>query len=215
MTPAERVGALVIAVRYLDAAGIRGSIAECGVWRGGSVMAAALTLMSLGDTERDIYLYDTWDRMPPPSDRDVDVWGRPAARLFTGPESANEISELANVGRAETERVVKSIGYPAERLYFVEGLVEDTLPLHAPNEIALLRLDTDWYQSTRHEMEHLFPRIVDGGVLLIDDYGLFQGAKDAVDEYLDKHGIHLLLNRTDFAGRIAIVRASGGRSAVV
>lgn len=132
MTPAERIGTLVLAVRYVVAAGIRGSIAECGVWRGGSVMAAALTLMSLGETERDIYLFDTWQGMPAPSDRDVDVWGRPAARLFSGPNSAHEIADLANLGRDETEKIVKSTGHPAERLHFVEGFVEVTLPRHAP-----------------------------------------------------------------------------------
>jgi hypothetical protein len=86
----------------------------------------------------------------------------------------------------------------------VRGKVEDTLPAQAPEQIALLRLDTDWYESTRHELEHLYPRLVSGGVLIIDDYGYWQGARQATDEYFAGRGIHLLLNRIDITGRIAI-----------
>jgi hypothetical protein len=84
-------------------------------------------------------------------------------------------------------------------------MVEDTLPSQAPPQVALLRLDTDWYASTAHEMRHLFPRIVDGGVLIVDDYGLFRGAREAVDEHLADCALPLLLNRIDFAARIAVV----------
>jgi hypothetical protein len=83
-------------------------------------------------------------------------------------------------------------------------MVEDTLPAEAPDKIALLRLDTDFYSSTKHEMEQLFPRIVEGGVLLIDDYGHFQGARKAVDEYISSRGEHLMLIRLDYSGRLAI-----------
>ena len=86
----------------------------------------------------------------------------------------------------------------------VKGKVEDTLPGHAPDHIAVLRLDTDWYASTKHEMEHLYPRLARGGVLIIDDYGHWAGSRQAVDEYLAEHGIHLLLNRTDYTGRMAL-----------
>ncbi len=83
--------------------------------------------------------------------------------------------------------------------------MEDTVPERAPEQIALLRLDTDWYESTRHELHHLFPRLVSGGVLIVDDYGHWKGARQAVDEYLDSTGIRLLLCRIDFTGRIAVV----------
>ena len=65
----------------------------------------------------------------------------------------------------------------------------------------MLRLDTDWYESTRHELEHLMPLLQAGGVLIIDDYGHWQGARRAVDEYLDRTGMPLLLSRTDYSGR--------------
>jgi O-methyltransferase len=99
---------------------------------------------------------------------------------------------------------VLGVGYPASRIHFVEGAVEDTLPDRAPGEIALLRLDTDWYASTKHELEHLYPRLVAGGVLILDDYGYWQGARRAVDEYFAAKGEPLLLNRIDGTARIAI-----------
>jgi hypothetical protein len=97
-------------------------------------------------------------------------------------------------------------GYPPERIHLVEGPVEQTLPDAAPDAIALLRLDTDWYESTRHELAHLYPRLAEGGVLILDDYGHWQGARRAVDEYFAGEAPPLLLNRIDYTGRIAVKR---------
>jgi hypothetical protein len=95
-------------------------------------------------------------------------------------------------------------GYPLDRVRFVKGIVQDTIPAAAPEVIALLRLDTDWYDSTAHELLHLYPRLVPGGVLIIDDYGEMPGQKEAVDEFCQRNGINLLLNRIDSSGRIAV-----------
>jgi hypothetical protein len=97
-----------------------------------------------------------------------------------------------------------SAGVPAERLELVQGKVEETIPGRMPEEIALLRLDTDWYESTYHELVHLFPRLVRGGILILDDYGQWGGVRDAVDRYLREYEVPLLLNRIDYAGRLAI-----------
>ena len=86
----------------------------------------------------------------------------------------------------------------------VPGLVEDTVPSQAPEVIALLRLDTDWYKSTWHELEHLYPRLSVGGVLIIDDYGHWEGARRAVDEFIEAKGLRLFLSRIDYTGRLAI-----------
>ena len=96
------------------------------------------------------------------------------------------------------------IGYNTEKLHFIKGKVENTLPEYAPKQISLLRLDTDWYESTKHELTHLFPRLVSGGVLILDDYGYWAGAKKAVDEYFSQNKTQILLNRIDQTGRIAI-----------
>ena len=104
----------------------------------------------------------------------------------------------------ETRRNMLSVGYPQEGIHFVKGPVEQTIPANGPKEIALLRLDTDFYESSKHEMVHLFPRLVSGGVLLLDDYGHWEGQRLAVDEYLAENKVRLLLNRLDYTGRIGV-----------
>lgn len=94
--------------------------------------------------------------------------------------------------------------YPTQNIHYIKGKVEDTIPQNAPDQIALLRLDTDWYESTKHELVHLFPRLVKGGVLIIDDYGYWKGARKAVDEYIEENNLQILLSRMDETGRIAI-----------
>jgi hypothetical protein len=202
LTSHERVFALRQAVTYIVRASIPGAIVECGVWRGGSMLAVARTLLELGDTSRELYLFDTFDTMPPPGSHDVDVFGHHASSYY---EAA-----LANPGYAylpedEVRALLVDTGYPEQRLHFVRGMVEETIPGNAPDRIALCRLDTDWYESTAHEMEHLYPRMAAGGVLLVDDYGHYQGAKLAVDEYLAAHHLDVLLNRIDFTGRLIVI----------
>ena len=104
----------------------------------------------------------------------------------------------------DVKKNVLSTGYPERNVHFIKGKVEDSIPGHIPEKIALLRLDTDWYESTKHEMTHLFPRLVQGGVLIIDDYGHWEGARRAVDEYCADNGIHILLNRVDYTARIGV-----------
>ncbi len=201
MTDAEKLYALISSVRYIDARAVPGAIVECGVWRGGSMLAAALTLRSLGVRDRDVYMFDTFTGMPPPSDADRYVTGGSARdHLATSTEDS---TVWAKASLDEVERNLSTSGYPPDRLHFVEGRVEETLPGRAPGDIALLRLDTDWYESTRHELRHLYPRLVSGGVLILDDYGEWEGSRRATDEFLAEHGAELLL-----------VRVSGARVAV-
>jgi O-methyltransferase len=202
LTSRERVVALRDAVRYVAEAGIEGAIVECGVWRGGSMLVVAGTLVALGDTTRDLYLYDTFTQMPPPGDEDVDVLGTRAADVY---EDALAFDGFANLPVERVRELMEQTGYPPERLHLVAGMVEETIPGVAPEQIALCRLDTDWYASTKHEMEHLAPRVVEGGVLIIDDYGHFQGSRQAVDEYFDGRGVHPLLVRVDWTGRLVVV----------
>ena len=104
----------------------------------------------------------------------------------------------------DVRAALDSTGYPTERVHLVEGPVEETLPARAPAQIALLRLDTDWYASTRHELEQLYPRLAPGGMLVLDDYGHYAGARRAVDEYLQSMNEPLFLHRLDYTGRIAV-----------
>jgi O-methyltransferase len=203
MTSPERIHALVTAVEYVIANDIPGDIVECGVWRGGSMMAVAETLVRLGKTNRRLYLFDTFEGMPPPAETDVNFRGEAAADLMSKAERDTAwvwaVAQLEDV----KERM-RSTGYPEDLIEYVEGKVEDTIPREAPEQVAILRLDTDWYQSTKHEMKHLYPRLSPGGVLIVDDYGHWEGAKKAVDEYIVEERVRCLLCRVDYTGRIAV-----------
>jgi len=201
LTSPERIVALRDAVRHAIAAGLPGAFVECGVWRGGSMMVVASTLRELGVDDRDLYMFDTFTHMPFPGEEDVDVFGRAAADYY---DEASEAEAFRYLPFDAVKEALASTGYPVARMHFVQGLVEETIPEHAPDAIALCRLDTDWYESTAHEMEHLYPRVVPGGMVLIDDYGHFQGAKKAVDEYLAVHDPNVLLHRIDFTGRLLV-----------
>ncbi|MEA2347957.1 MAG: O-methyltransferase [Thermoleophilaceae bacterium] len=211
LSSAARIATLVDAVEYVVANDIEGDLVECGVWRGGSMMAAALTLKNAGQTGRDLHLFDTFSGMPEPGEADV-----PSPYDGYSPKAKWErkkSSGWAAVGAADVRQSLLTTGYPAERLHLVQGMVEDTLPALAPEKISLLRLDTDWYESTKHELEQLFPRLVVGGVLIVDDYGHYEGARRAVDEYFAESGQQVLLSRIDYTGRIAIKQAPNGRVA--
>jgi hypothetical protein len=205
LTSPERVNALCQAVRYLVDANIDGSIVECGVWRGGSVMAVARTLLESGGAAREIWLYDTFSGMTQPGPRDRFFTGRTAADLLSREDPHGLSVPWCRAGVDEVREALSQIAYPAELFRFVEGPVEETLPHHMPERISLLRLDTDWYESTRHELIHLFPLLEPGGVLLIDDYGAWEGARYAVDEFMKDRNLHFMLSRIDASGRMAIV----------
>ncbi|TWE07415.1 TylF/MycF/NovP-related O-methyltransferase [Rudaeicoccus suwonensis] len=202
MTSPERVSSLCAAVRYVINNNISGAIVECGVWKGGSMMAAARTLMNHSILDRDLFLFDTFTQMPPPNKNDIDFMGRSADTLMAGAKSNSWL--WARNSFQATRSNLLSVGYPEQRIHLVQGLVEETIPHQAPSDIAILRLDTDWYSSTKHELEHLFPRVAPYGVIIIDDYGHWLGAKRAVDEYFENHRIQPLLHRIDYTGRIAI-----------
>jgi len=211
LTSHERVNALRQAVIYLVEADVEGAFIECGVWRGGSMLVIAKTLVGLGVTDRDLYLFDTFTAMPPPGNEDVDVSGRPAVDYY---EEAQAHPYFSYLPMERVRELLLSTGYPRERVHFIQGMVEQTIPTQAPEEIALCRLDTDWYGSTKHEMNHLFWRVPEGGVLIVDDYGHFLGAKQAVDEFIDAIGGGVLLNRIDYSGRLAVMTSDAKRRAV-
>ena len=107
----------------------------------------------------------------------------------------------------EVQNNLKVLGIDETDLHFIKGKVEETIPDEAPVEpISLLRLDTDWYKSTKHELKHLFPKLVSGGVLIIDDYGDWSGVRQAVDEYVDFHKVSILLTRVGNGSVIGVKR---------
>jgi O-methyltransferase len=201
MTSPERIAGVCDAVRYVAGAKIPGAYVECGVWRGGSSMAAALCFLAAGEGTRPLYLFDTFEGMSAPSEHDIRAGDQTsAAALLDQSGKSDKIWCRASI--EDVLANMKSTQYAMDNVQLCKGMVEETLPAQAPDQIAILRLDTDWYESTKHELEHLYPRLSVGGVLIIDDYGYWAGARKAVDEYFAARPI--LLNRLDHTGRIAI-----------
>jgi O-methyltransferase len=203
-TSPERIYAACEAIRYVSRCDVPGDIVECGVWRGGMVMAMLRTLLEQNDTARDVYLYDTFAGMSPPTERDETFKGASAASLMSRSDPKDPNSVWCTASLQDVRQNVASVGYDPARIHFVEGRIEETLPGTIPERIAVLRLDTDWYASTKHELNHLYPRLTSGGVLIIDDYGHWKGAREAVDEYVTEHALKIMLGRTDYTGRIAV-----------
>lgn len=206
LSPA-RLFAFMEATRHIVRAGIPGAIVECGVWKGGAVMSSLLAMTDLGRSDRDYFLYDTFEGMPKPGAEDQKFDGGKIATEFTARQIGEDGSTWCRGEFDEVRKNIFSTGYPTAKIHFVRGKVEDTMPATLPGKIAVLRLDTDWYESTRHELQHLYPLLAPGGVLIIDDYGHWQGSRQAVDEYFEKHSIPMLLHRTDYTGRTGIKAA--------
>jgi hypothetical protein len=203
MTSWERLHALYQAVKYVIENRIPGDLVECGVWRGGSMKLVAHVLLALGVTDRTLFLYDTFEGMTEPDPAvDIDSSGNKAANDWL--EIQRRGVKWSYASLEEVREVIVGSGYPLDKVVFVKGAVEDTIPATLPDRISLLRLDTDWYSSTRHEIQHMYPRLSMHGVLLLDDYGHYQGARRAIDEYFDQIGKRPFLNRIDYSCRAAI-----------
>jgi hypothetical protein len=204
MTSPERLSSLIDAVDYITRNSILGSIVECGVWRGGSMMAAALALKSLDTQDRDLHLFDTFEGMTKPQDEDVDVLGNQAESTFAKMQTGDNSSSWCLATLPDVQAAMASTGYDMRNVHFHKGRVEATIPDAAPSKIALLRLDTDWYDSTLHELEHLYPRLSPGGILILDDYRRWLGSRKATDEYVEAHAPSLFLSRIDDTGAVAV-----------
>lgn len=184
--PLALVG-LIEAIQYINKFGLEGDIVECGVWRGGSMMAAAHQSILDGNL-RKIWLYDTYEGMTPPQEN-LDT------RLMTNKPVHVDEYEKWNAPLELVKQNLEKTGYQTNLIEYVRGSVLDTLKVRVPSKIALLRLDTDWYDSTKIELEYLFPLLTSGGILIIDDYHYFSGSKKACDEYFQDNKIQLMLSR--------------------
>lgn len=205
MTSVERLYSLYRAMHYVIKNNIPGDFIECGVWKGGSSLMMAKMLAMHNITDRKVILYDTYEGMSEPTENDKDYAGVDAEKLLQ--ESSIEVQDSVWCYSSfdEVKNNLSLSGLPEENIIIIKGMVEETIPSQVPtNKIALLRLDTDWYESTKHELEHLYPMLVNKGLLIIDDYGHWQGCRKAVDEYMSKNNLPIILNRIDNTGRIAV-----------
>ena len=204
MTSEERLVSVTRSIEYIVENSIEGDIVECGVWRGGSMMMAANKLVTLKCLNKKIFLFDTYEGMSEPGKDDIAWDAISAAEIYSNTEKKTGYGGWCYSTLSEVKNNLAKSAYPEENIIFVKGKVEDTLPHASINKISLLRLDTDWYESTKHELECLYDKLSIGGILIIDDYGHWQGAKKAVDEFIKKRNLKLFLNRIDYTGRLAV-----------
>jgi hypothetical protein len=212
MTSKEVMFGLYQSVKYVHERGIDGDFVECGVWRGGSALLAAMTFQDLERHQpakrtpfrvrprRRFWLYDTFEGMTRPTAVDVDREGGSAQGYI---DQYSDDGKWCYADLADVRNNLTANGIGEQDLRFVKGDVLETLKLQVPKKISVLRLDTDWYESTKVELQILYPRLVRGGVLIIDDYGHWEGSRKAVDEYFDVNPPPLL-HRTTYAVRTAI-----------
>lgn len=205
MTSVERMYALYKATEYIIKNNIPGDFVECGVWRGGSSLLIIKTLQKFNVTNRKIWLFDTFDGMSNPTDNDKDFSNKTAETLLRQEKKNNNSYIWAYATLEDVQTNINLAAYPSNLVNYIKGKVEDTLPKKKYfDSCALLRLDTDWYESTKIELEYFYPLLINKGVLIIDDYGHWQGCRKAVDEYFKKLNFFPLLQRIDYTGRLFI-----------
>jgi O-methyltransferase len=204
MTSPERITALIRSVDYVLKNNIPGDFVECGVWKGGNIMVM-MEVLKKHNTTREIYLYDTFEGMSEATDLDVSTTGKIASELLAKNDKSEEIWCYSPL--EEVQELLSKTGYPNELLHYVKGKVEDTLPTTSPNEISLLRLDTDWYESTKIEMEVLYPKLKSTGIFISDDYGYWEGCRTAIDEYFNVKKLNEKMHKIDKAGYLNLKKS--------
>jgi hypothetical protein len=203
MASYERIFATVMACKYVIDKGIEGDFVECGVWRGGNAIAAA-EIFKLHNSNKKVWLFDTFKGMTVPTDFDLTISnGLSAKNQFSAnqKETHNEWC-YASIQDVRNNFIKRQL---VENIRFIEGDVCQTLNTdNLPSAISILRLDTDWYESTKKELDVLYPRLLLGGCLIIDDYGHWSGAKKATDEYFKKYNNRPFFQYIDYTGRLAL-----------
>jgi O-methyltransferase len=199
----ERLFATIMACRHVVERNIAGDFVECGVWRGGNSIIAAHVFKNLG-SNKTVWLFDTFAGMTEPTEVDMNYRGEGAAEKFRNTRTGDR-SDWCYSPIEEVQANFSAVGLLGAGVRFIKGDVARTLaqPAELPTSIAVLRLDTDWYESTRMELETLYPRLAAGGILIIDDYGHWGGARKAVDEYFTRHD-RPFLQYIDQTARIGI-----------
>ncbi len=205
MTSLARMYTLYKSVEYIAKNNIQGDLIECGVWRGGSSMLIAKSLLHFGLSDRKIYLFDTFEGMSAPTSNDIDSKGKDAASMMNTEKKNNAWDVWCYSEIEDVKNNMRKTAYPENNIEYIKGKVEDTLPDFKKSEkISLLRLDTDWYESTLSEMNHLYPLVEKKGIIIFDDYDYWQGSKKAVDEYFNKHNLSPLLIKIDEQARLIV-----------
>jgi len=205
MTSHERLWTTIMACKHAVSRNISGDFVECGVWRGGNAILAA-ALFKLYKSPKRVYLFDTYEGMTAPTDKDRQATDNTLAMGKYQENRKETHNEWCFASIEDVQENFKKAGLLDDSISFIKGDVLQTLSIeeNLPQEVSVLRLDTDWYESTKKELEILYPKLSIGGALIIDDYGHWAGAKQATDEYFSIHGKRPFLQYTDYTGRVGV-----------
>jgi O-methyltransferase len=206
MVADEGLATLFQQVVHVDQQGIPGAVVECGVWHGGCVALAAIAHLTHGEGTRDLHLFDSFEGIPEPvagldGERAVaDARGRFKASPGGQLAVAWDYAERGGPGTPDGAiDLLTGVGYDRDLIHIHKGWFQDTVPSVAPHigHIALLHLDGDWYESTKVCLDHLYDQVVPGGFVIVDDYGAYEGCRQAVDEFLDRQQTRPFLSRVN------------------
>lgn len=194
MTSTERINELFNSLEYIRINKIDGDFVECGVWKGGNILGIMEYLYYHNIIDRKVWLYDTFQGMTQPEDIDVDLKNQNALDILQHVLCYSPLDEV--------KKNLSNSKFPINNVKYIVGDICETLnhKNNLPNKISLLRLDTDWYKSTKKEMDILYPYLIKDGVLIVDDYGHWKGSKIAIDEYFLTHNIPAIIQKIDYTG---------------
>ena len=196
--------AIIQAIKHIKKNNIDGDLVECGVYKGGNIILYKKIIDQIS-VNKQIFAYDTFEGMSEPGKHDKDLKDVNALDTFKKYKFSEVPWCYSSID--EVKKNIEKFGLsPEEDFIFIKGKVEETLKKkkNLPEKISLLRLDTDFYESTKIELEILFPKLQPGGVLIIDDYGHWKGSKKAVDEYFELEKNFYWFHRIDYASRLLI-----------
>ena len=205
MTSVPRLVNTLKSCRYVVENNIPGDFVECGVFRGGNCILVKSLFEQL-DANRSIWMFDTFEGMTAPTEYDAKVGNKINAGQKFVESQRDGYNDWCYASLEDVKNNFLNSNLKLNGVNFIKGDVSKTLKIkeNIPNEIAILRLDTDWYESTKSELGILYPILSIGGVLIVDDYGTWKGSRKAVVEYFSTFDYKPLFNVIDHSCRSAI-----------
>jgi O-methyltransferase len=182
------------AIIYCEKNNIEGSWVECGIMEGQQPRTTCFTILKNNFKIRDIYMYDTFSGLPEPGEHDFSnsLNREELLKIWVSMKTGDNTNAFCYCSLEQAKKYVNSTNYPQDKLHFIKGDVLETLNKkeNIPDKICILRLDTDWYDSSKYELEKLYNNVVDGGIVILDDYFEWNGQRKATDEFFKENNIN-------------------------
>lgn len=182
-------------VKYICNNNLNGDIIEFGVWRGGALELIAYALNEYQGSNR-IIGFDTFEGHPKPGKNEVDIWGNDMQKKF-------KEEKAGKWAYAKYEYVLSNLNNVYKNVQLYKGLVDESIDDNKVGNIAILRLDMDWYKPTKIVLQKFYAKIQKGGLLIIDDYGHHSGARQAVDEFIVENNLILNFRHVNYSCIVA------------